>query len=159
MGCRWNRGCRYSRWTVGGDGIIYDSSTEQALWTEHVIVRGAARDGKQDTQARILKAVAQKIKKGGDAYASGKTLLVFLFSGCDGAQWWPDKVAAALPLPIHFDAVWVVGFQRFEAGDWIYGVTRLDLRGGHAPVWWVRIASDFNSWVVSDQPPPISRAA
>jgi hypothetical protein len=132
----------------GGDGIIYDSITQQAVWTEHVMVRGATRDDKQDAQTRILKAVAQKIKKGRAAYASGKTLVVFLFSGTAGAQWWPKKVAAALPDPLYFDAVRVVGFQRFEADDWIYGVTRLDLRAGSAPAWWVRIASDFNSWVV-----------
>ena len=42
-----------------------------------------------------------------------------------------------------------IGFERFEAGDQVYAVTRLDLRAGHAPVWWVRIAADFNGWTVS----------
>jgi len=136
----------------GGDGVIFDTIAEEAVWTEHVIVRAASPGGK-DTQTQILEAVAQKIAKGGPAYASGKTLLVFMFSGGDGAQWWPDKVAAALPRPLYFEAVWVVGFQRFAAGDRIYAVTRLDLRRGHAPVWWVRIASRFDTWIVSERLP------
>jgi hypothetical protein len=133
--------------------------TKQGVWTEHIIVRGSTPHDKQDAQTRILKAVAQKIEKGGTAYASGKTLVVFLFNGTDGSQWWPDKIAAALPQPLYFDAVWVVGFQCFAGGDWVYGVTRLDLSRGHAPVWWVRIADDFNSWVVSERPPPAGEIA
>jgi hypothetical protein len=91
-----------------------------------------------------------KIAKGGPAYARGKTLVVFMFSGGDGAQWFPDKVAAALPKQLHFEAVWVVAFQYFVGED---PVTRLDLSAGRTPIWWVRIASDFNGWSVSKQPP------
>lgn len=143
----------------GGDGIIYDTISAEGVWTEHVIVRAASPGDRKDVQSQILQAVTKKIAKGGPAYARGKTLIVFMFSGGDGAQWWPDKVAAALPQPLHFDAVWVVGFQRFAAGDYIYAVTRLDLRRGHAPAWWVRIASDFRSWGVSEQPPTADEAA
>lgn len=60
-------------------------------------------------------------------------------------MWWALRPA--------LEAVWVVGFQRFKAGDRIYAVTRLDLRRAHAPAWWVRIAADFNSWVVSERAP------
>src|SRR5262249_20733480 len=100
----------------------------------------------------ILEAVADKIAKGGSAYAGGKTLLVFLYGG-DGARWFPDKVAAALPHPLLFDHVWVVVFQCFDRSDRIYGLTRLDLRRGHCPAWWVRIHGSFESWEVSDRAP------
>lgn len=142
----------------GGDGIIYDTITKEGVWTEHVIVR-AADTGRKDVQSQILEAVTKKIAKGGPAYARGKTLVVFMFSGGNGAQWWPDQVAAVLPRPLHFEAVWVVGFQRFAAGDRIYAITRLDLRRGHAPAWWVRITSDFSNWVVSEHPPSAEEAA
>jgi hypothetical protein len=105
------------------------------------------------TSSRAASASSSKIDKGGAAYARGKTLVVFMYSGGDGAEWLPDKVAAALPQPIHFKAVWVVSFQRFEADDRIYAVTRLHPCGIHAPVWWVRIAADFNRWDVSEKPP------
>lgn len=137
----------------GGDGIIYDTETQEAVWTEHIITRAQEPGDTRDAQTKILEAVAQKIAKGGPAYARGKTLVVFMFNGGDGAQWWPDKVAAALPKPNHFEAVWVVSFQRLDGDDPIYAVTRLDLRKGHAPVWWVQIAANFEDWTVTDRPP------
>ena len=115
----------------GGNGVIYDTETREAVWTEHIIVRGAP-GSKANPETQILEAVAHKLKKG-PSYAKGKTLIVFMYSGGDGTQWWPDKVAAALPKPIHFEAAWVVGFQSFDGDDRIYAVTRLDLRRAHAP--------------------------
>jgi hypothetical protein len=141
-----------------GDGLIYDEASETAIWTEHVMVRGPIADA----MTGILTEVKKKIAKGGTAYAGGKHLLVFMYGG-DGARWWPNKVAATLPSPSHFDHVWVVGFQSFEpndpSGDRIYGITRLDLRRGHCPAWWVRIASNFESWEVTERPPAASGTA
>jgi hypothetical protein len=143
----------------GSDGLIYDTVTQEAVSTEHIITRSKGASDTTDAQTKILNAVEQKIAKGGAAYARGKTLVVFMFSGADGTFWYPDKVAAALPSVLHFEAVWVVSFQRLEGDDPVYAVTRLDLRKGHAPVWWVRIAADFESWTVSETPPPAGKAS
>ena len=52
----------------------------------------------------VLAAVAQKQGKGGAAYASGKTLIVFLDSGT--GEWFPNRAAKALPKLVDFAAVW-----------------------------------------------------
>lgn len=137
----------------GSDGLIHDSVSQTALCTEHVVVRAAVQDPRRDTQSLILQAIQPKVARG-PTYAGGKTLVVFLFNGSNGAPWWPDRVAKALPQPLHFQAVWVISFQCIDAaGAYIYALTRLDIRSGHAPVWWVCIAPDFNSWTVSERAP------
>jgi len=130
---------------TGGDGIIIDITTGETWQTEHVLVPGGqfAHDGSIDAQ--ILEAVESKQNKGGRAYASGKTLVVFLNSG--GGEWFPTKVARQLP-KVDFEAVWVVGLQSANTGEYLYSVTRLDLSRGQAPAWLVRIANDFTSWIV-----------
>jgi hypothetical protein len=62
---------------------------------------GAAAAG--NIENLILAKIHQKLVKGGEAYASGKTLVVFLDSG--GGPWYPHKVAEQLPDPILFDAI------------------------------------------------------
>ena len=99
-----------------------------------------------DADALILQAVDQKRAKGGAAYASGKTLIVFLNAGA--GEWHPNKVAAQLPNPLHFATVWVVGLQPIKNGEYVYAVTNLDLTEGDAPTYLVRINSDFTDWKV-----------
>ena len=53
-----------------------------------------------------------------------------------------------LPDPLHFAVVWVVGLHHVEAGEYVYSVTRLDVSDGDTPTWLIRIASDFDSWVI-----------
>jgi hypothetical protein len=53
-----------------------------------------------------------------------------------------------MPEPLHFAAVWVVGLQRLEAGEYVYGVTHLDVSKGDAPSLLVRIGKDFDTWEV-----------
>jgi hypothetical protein len=132
----------------GGDGIIYDKGNGQAVVTEHAYVPSPNAGGKKqaagDVKSKVLSAVAKKQAKGGAAYASGKTLVVF----SDAVGWWKANEVAR-ELPAHdFDAVWVVALQGVEDGQYIYNVTRLDLRRGNAPVWRVTIAPDFSSWRV-----------
>lgn len=103
---------------------------------------GAAAAG--NIESLILKKIEQKNAKGGVAYASGKTLVVFLDSG--GGEWFPHKVAQQLPDPIYFDAIWIVGLQDVEGGKYTYAATRIDVAG--VPKWRVRIASDFGDWTV-----------
>jgi hypothetical protein len=129
---------------LGGDGIIRDTETERTWPTEHILVP-TVNSGEVDVEALILEAIGKKHSKGGAAYASGKTLIVFLNAG--GGKWFPNKVATRLPEPLHFEAVWVVGLDEIpEAGEYSYGVTRLDLSQGNAPTWRVRIAKDFDAW-------------
>lgn len=130
----------------GGDGIIRDSVTEETWQTEHVLVPRATSGEAEDVDALILKQIELKRSKGEAAYASGKTLVVFLNAGL--GKWYPNKVAKRLPVPLYFEAVWVVGLQGVEANEYAYNVTRLDLSRGNAPVWRVRIGKDFDTWNV-----------
>ena len=129
-----------------GDGVIYNTLTGAGWFSEHIMARGRHPGDKKDAQAQILEAVEKKQAKGDAAYARGKTLVLFLFSGGDGRNWLPNRVARALP-PHDFDAVWVVVFQEMIGGDFVYAVTMLDPR--HSPAWRIRVAADFKSWVVT----------
>jgi hypothetical protein len=75
----------------------------------------------RDSEALILNAIEQKRQKGGGAFAAGKTLIVS----------------------------WVVGLQGIDAGEYVYGVTNLDLTYGNAPTVLVRISRSFDAWQVT----------
>ena len=136
-------GLRFCSDPIGGDGIIYDEDTEETWPTEHVMV---TRRQTGEAEALILQAIEQKRQKGGDAYARGKTLVVFFDS--DDPEWYPNKVGKQLPTQLLFAAVWVVGLQRATPDEYIYNVVSLDLSDGPAPVFYVRIPKDFDSWQV-----------
>jgi len=110
---------------MSGDGIICDTITGETWCTEHVLVPTLRSATKERAEILILKAIDQKYKKGGAPYASGKTLVVFLNAGA--GMWFPNEVAKQLPDPLLFDAVWVVGLQKVEDGEYVYATTRLDL--------------------------------
>jgi hypothetical protein len=138
--------------STGSDGVIYDSQTETSWQTEHIMVpRPRATEGRAASEetigAQILNAVAKKQAKGGQAYASGKELVVFLDAG--GAAWFPNRLARQLPEPMDFNAVWVVALQGVESGEYRYAITRLNATNGDAPIWLVRIGKDFDSWNVA----------
>lgn len=133
---------------IGGDGVITNTITGETWPTEHVLVPRIPAGKSAYVEALILKAIAGKQAKGGAAYASGKTLVVFANAG-DHTRWFPNRVARELPGTFDFAAVWVVALQTIEAdGAYVYGVTLLDLSVGNAPTFLVRIAPDFGSWVV-----------
>ena len=129
---------------TGGDGVLVDTKTNETWPTEHVLVPMHRSSTVADIEASILKAIEEKQKKGGAAYASGKTLVVFLNSG--GGEWKPNRVARKLPAH-DFGAVWVVGLCTAEDGEYIYGVANLYAEGGDAPTWVIQIAKDFGSWI------------
>jgi hypothetical protein len=132
---------------IGGDGVITNTVTGETWPTEHVLVPRTPAGKYANVEVLILKAIARKQAKGGAAYASGKTLVVFSNAG-DHTRWFPNRVARQLP-GTDFAAVWVVALQMVEAdGAYVYGVTLLDLSGGDAPSFLVRVAPDFGSWVV-----------
>ncbi len=125
---------------------IHDEKSGEIFPTEHVLVPNQQIGN--DTQSLVLQAIDDKRTKGGAAYASGKTLVVFVNAG--GGEWFPNRVARALPNPLHFEAVWVISLQKVEAdGAYTYGVTHLDLSEGDAPTFIVRIAKDFDAWEVT----------
>jgi len=130
----------------GGDGIIRDNVTEETFPTEHVMVPRARNNNAEDAGALILKAVELKRNKGGAAYASGKTLVVFLNGS--GGVWIPNTVTKGLPEPLNFEAVWVVSTHGMDEGRYVYGVSALEMVEGNAPTWLVRIGEDFNAWEV-----------
>jgi len=133
---------------TGGDGILEDAKTGETLLTEHVMVPRHNGGEDADAHALVLDAINQKRAKGGEPYARGKTLVVFLDAA--GGEWFPNRVAKAMPDPSYFDDVWVVGLYGIENAEYVYGVTQLDLSSGNAPVYTVRINSDFTSWVVKE---------
>lgn len=133
---------------IGGDGNIHDENSGEIFPTEHVLV--PSQQTGNDTQDLVLQAIDDKRNKGGAAYASGKTLVVFVNAG--GGEWFPNKIARAMPNPPHFEAVWVMSLQKVEGdGAYIYGVTHLDVSGGDAPAFLVRISKDFDTWEVTRQ--------
>jgi len=95
----------------------------------------------------ILNAIEQKQQKGGEAYAGGKTLVVFLDAPV--GEWKPNVVARDLPDPLLFAAVWVVGLRGVEDGEYVYNITCLDIGGGDAPAFLVRINKNFDGWNVT----------
>jgi hypothetical protein len=132
---------------TGGDGILLDTETDETFTTEHVIVPAASKGKTADIEARILSAIVSKNKKGGAAYASGKTLIVFLNDG-SGGEWKPNRIAKALPNPLHFAVVWVLGLHAHDSksGEYTYAVAQLTIDDGNAPTFMIRIAADFDSW-------------
>jgi hypothetical protein len=145
-----NRALTFSSDPIGGDGIICDTATGETWPTEHVMARHPpGGQATTDCEALILKAIKQKLRKGGAAYAAGKTLIVFLEGGAGKSPWFPNKVTRQLPDPLLFAGVWVVGlYERDDTGHYIYNVTCLDISNGNAPAVLVRVAKDFDSWTV-----------
>lgn len=129
---------------IGGDGIIWDTKTGESWPTEHVMVPRLRPGEIGDAETLILNAIKLKREKGGEAYAEGKTLIVFLEAGA--GVWYPNQVAKRLPDPLLFATVWVVGLQGVEDGEYVYGVTNLDLTEGKVPVLLVRVSRDFGAW-------------
>jgi hypothetical protein len=118
---------------IGGDGLIRDDATGETWPTEHVYV--SQHSIGSDAKALILNAINHKRSNGG-AYCRGKTLVVFL------------DTAKALPNPLLFAAVWVVGFSSVQAGSYIYNLTLLDVTDGKAPAFVLRITPNFGAWDV-----------
>lgn len=134
----------------GGDGIIVNSETEETWATEHVLVPKLPpcedKAPAKSIEDKILDAIQAKNDKGGAAYASGKTLVVFLNSG--GGEWYPNKVAKRLPSELHFDEVYIVGLHHVDdEGQYIYFVTQLSKGEETAPAWQIAIGNDFETWV------------
>jgi hypothetical protein len=129
----------------GGDGIIWDTETDNKQPTEHVLVPNLPDRSAEDVGAEILKAIERKQSRGGAAYASGKFLVVLLLP--PGGPWCPNRVARQLPEPLDFEEV--MNLQPIDEGNYVYAVTCLDLSEGNAPTWCVRINRDFSSWTVN----------
>jgi hypothetical protein len=114
------------------------------MFSCHAAVRTIVRT----RRGLIIKAIEQKRAKGDAAYASGKTLVVFV--NTDTGEWYPNKVARELPNPLHFDAVWVISLQKVEDCAYTYGVALLDVTDGKdTPTYHVCISPDFNAWDVT----------
>lgn len=142
------RKLNFSSDPTGGDGIVHDECGGETWPTEHVFIPSRSACDGCDAKALILDAIEHKRSKGGAAYASGKTLVVFL--DAPAGKWFPNRVARELRQPLYFEAVWVVGLQGVSEGVYTYGVTLLDAAEGDAPTYLVRIAANFESWEVTD---------
>lgn len=131
---------------TGGDGIIFDQQEKHVFPTEHRMIPPAQKGAPVEVEALISNAVENKQNKGGSAYASGKTLVVFVEAGGDGV-WYPNRARARLPCH-DFDEIWVFGLNRVHQGFYEYGVSKLDADHAHTPVWLVRINPEFDEWTV-----------
>lgn len=133
---------------TGGDGVIQNAQTGRTWLMEHVLVpkrRSTSGSDAGKVEDALLNAVAAKQNKGGNAYASGKQLVVFL--NVDAESWSPNFVAKGLSRPLMFDQVWVVGLQSPKFG-YEYSVSKLDPGSGLAEVWLVQISTDFSKWKI-----------
>jgi hypothetical protein len=129
---------------LGGDGIIYNDYTKQSWPTEHVLAY-SHEDSLQNTNESIINAIKNKQKKGGKAYASGKTLIVFVYIT---GRWFPKEIAMQHQLKAQdFDSVWVVGLSNYiELLDmYAYNVVKINMEEG-VPIWRVYLEKDFNKW-------------
>jgi hypothetical protein len=134
---------------LGGDGLIVDSATGHAVaQTEHVMIASHRGSEEPDVKTLVLRAVEKK-RANGEAYATGKTLVVFLNADVANKIWWASEVARQLPEPLYFKGVWLVGLECMEAGEYVYNVVHLDVSDGHAPTMRVRVAKDFASWTAT----------
>jgi hypothetical protein len=128
------------------DGILYDTETQEAYRTEHVMARLPQGETSRTAEELILDTVAHKVARG-QAYAAGKILIVLMNAGTE--PWYPNRVVRSLPQPIEFMQVWVINLQHSNDNDgYAYNVVELDVTQGDAPTWRVHIASDFQSWGV-----------
>jgi len=136
------------RWTLsddptGGDGAMLDRDAETGFLTEHVFIPPPSDGNDTSVEQQIVEAVARKSKKGSE-YARGRTLVVF--SEAVG-RWFPNRVGRAIAGNHQFEAVWALGLESAEGGQYSYWVTRLE--PDHAPAWRVVLSKDFDSWTVA----------
>jgi len=131
---------------LGSDGIIYDSSTKVFYQTEHVMVPKLRAGDPRSIEALITQAVKQKQEKGGKPYAAGKILIVLLDAG-GGGKWFPNRATRLLPAT-DFREVWVMGLQSAQDGNYVYGVSKLEMLVSGVPTWTVQIAAAFDAWTV-----------
>ncbi len=127
----------------GGDGVIYDPDAKKYVIMEHVLVARCS-DPKKHIEDLILEQINNKRKKGNKAYASGKTLLIFLNKA--DVKWIPNRVGKKLPKELYFDEGWVVGLYGVFDGEYIYNVVKLDK--DWCFIWQVTIKMDSDEWNV-----------
>lgn len=136
-------------WTLsddptGGDGAMLDRDTGTGFLTEHVFIPPPRPDNKKPVQQQIEEAIAAKAGKG-EEYSRGRTLIVF--SEAEG-NWFPNRVAKSVDGTHGFDAIWCLGLEGVENGEYIYWITRLEV-AAYSPAWKVRINEDFIDWTIT----------
>jgi hypothetical protein len=153
-GARGREAFEFTTAPMGGDGYLYDRENQTAYPTEHVLVtdfherihgRSPSPKDSKDLHDLILAAICKKQLKGGQAYARGKTLIVFL--DIKGGPWSPARVARRLPNPSLFLDIWVVGLHAVNDGSYVYNATQLDVSQG-IPMFLVLLSPDFDGWTV-----------
>lgn len=131
-----------------GDGVFLDTLTGITQRSEHVAV--LLRPGTPNLTGQAEALILQRIKEKNDrgaSYGAGRCLVVLMEEAA--GQYWPNRLGPALPTPLHFAAVWVVGLQSVDGeGYYYYSAALLDPAGGDAPIIDIRIAPDFQSWEV-----------
>ena len=101
-----------------------------------------------NTEQLILAKIQQKHVKGGEAYASGKTLVVFLNSGeATGIRTRLQSSCRTQSFSMGYG--WSA-YMASSPANITYFATRIDLAG--TPKWRVRIAPDFDDWTVETIP-------
>jgi hypothetical protein len=91
---------------------------------------------------RIL--INLKRKKGGVAYAEGKTLIMFLEVGA--ASGIRIRWRSSRPIRSSSRRCGSSAYEGSKMAKYVYGVTNLDLTEGKVPTLLVRVSRDFSSW-------------
>lgn len=126
----------------GGDGIIFDTRDNKAHCMEHVMV---SNWGNSKTDVEVL-ALEQIVKKNdrGEAYASGKTLVVFIHR--PGFGWSPNRIQRQLPSDFKFSSLWMFSLKGESNGIYTYNVA--ELNSNPSPAWEVAVDVSKNKWNV-----------
>lgn len=131
---------------TGGDGLIECGG--HAVPTEHVYVPRHA-SGDESIEDRIVSSIIKKMEKGGEAYAKGKVLIVFLDDG--RGEWFPRRVLRRIPKPMLFEAIWLVYLRDCSEGAYTYHAVHFGQDAGVCSVATVSIAPEFGNWSVETQ--------
>ncbi|MGH2508098.1 MAG: hypothetical protein ACRDHZ_11940, partial [Ktedonobacteraceae bacterium] len=103
----------------------------------------------ESSNCRWPDAINKKQDKGRASYAKGK-ILIILNESATNEHWHPTAVARNLPKN-DFDDIWVIGLHSYADGEWTFGAAQLSVNAetGQAPVFQVRINSEFTAWAVT----------
>ncbi len=141
---------------TGGDGIIFNRDTKGGTYTEHVSAINNLPKAKPiiNSDDFILQKIQDKIDKGkanNDKYKN-KMLIVFI----EGmGNFHPLKIAREINDKHNFSSVWSFGLEESNAKEYRYIVIQLSTYLSSPLIYRVHIPTNFDSWVVEVQNPPI----
>lgn len=129
-----------------GDGFFVNKRTRELVPTEHVSALENRFNKLPKGEARVIKAINYKIKRGPD-YARGKWLVVFF----DGAGWFQrSKIRESIKGRHNFGAIYCIGLLTSGKSGYEYIVTEFkESHGDKSITFKININGDFTSWQIT----------